>query len=82
MRKNLYSFLIIAVCVSCGFSQTIKTEKAKLTETQKLELKREKFDPARSSAQDLETAIIKAKKEKKRMSSLRTLGQREGRHAQ
>jgi thiol:disulfide interchange protein len=66
MKQFIYSVLALAICVNFGFGQTF-TKQAPLTETQKLELKREKFDPARDANQDLQTAIAKAEKENKRI---------------
>ncbi len=65
LQKHLLIFLVVTLCFNFGFAQTKQT--TKLTEIQKLELKREKFDPIRNPNQDLETAIAKAQKENKRI---------------
>mgnify|MGYP001262290471 CR=1 FL=1 len=67
MKQTFYIFLIFSIFVSFGFSQTAKKSKAKLTELQKLELKREKFDPKRDPKLDLQNALSKAQKENKRI---------------
>ena len=65
MKKIFYSVLLIAICISFVFAQSNSKQKQKLTETQKLEAKREKFDPKRDPNLDLQTAIAKAQKENK-----------------
>lgn len=67
MKHTFYSFLIISIFVCIGISQTATKPKAKLTELQKLEMKREKFDPKRDPNLDLQNAIAKAQKENKRI---------------
>jgi thiol:disulfide interchange protein len=67
MKHTFYSFLILSIFVSFGFSQTAKKSKTKLTEVQKLELKREKFDPKRDPNLDLQNSITQAQKENKRI---------------
>lgn len=67
MKKIFYSVLLIAICISFVFAQSNSKQKQKLTETQKLEAKREKFDPKRDPNLDLQTAIAKAQKENKRI---------------
>ena len=62
MKHTFYSFLILSIFVSFGFSQTAKKSKTKLTEVQKLELKREKFDPKRDPNLDLQNSIAQAQK--------------------
>jgi len=67
MKKIFYPFLLITLCFSLNFAQSNSKQKQKLTETQKLEAKREKFDPKRDPNLDLQTAIAKAQKENKRI---------------
>ncbi len=67
MRKIIYSFLILVIFTTFAFSQNKRLVKTKLTKSQKLELKREKFDPKRNPNDDLQTAIIRATAENKRI---------------
>lgn len=67
MKQTFYSFLILLIFVNFGFSQSATKSKAKLTKIQKLELKREKFDPKRDPNLDLQNAIAQAQKENKRI---------------
>src|SRR4051812_17112449 len=66
MIKNLCSFLIVMACANFAFSQAA-VKKTDLTETEKLQLKREKFDPTRDPKPDLEAAVIRARNENKRI---------------
>lgn len=66
LQKHLPIFLVITLCFNFGFSQTSAKPK-KLTETQKLLAKREKFDPTRDPNQDLQNAVAQAQKENKRI---------------
>ncbi|HRH46634.1 MAG TPA: thioredoxin family protein [Pyrinomonadaceae bacterium] len=65
--KLIYPFLLITLCFSFTFAQSNSKQKQKLTDFQKLEAKREKFDPKRDPNLDLQTAIAKAQKENKRI---------------
>ncbi len=67
MKKLIYPILTILILANPGFSQSSAEPKTKLTETQKLLAKREKFDPQRDSNQDLQTAVARAQKENKRI---------------
>lgn len=67
MKQTFYLILILLVSAAFAFSQTTKKSKTKLTEIQKLEAKREKFDPKRDPNLDLQNAILKAQKENKRI---------------
>lgn len=67
MKTIFYSLLILLSLVNIGFSQTTKKSKTKLTEIQRLELKRVKFDPKRDPNLDLQNAIAQAQKENKRI---------------
>ena len=61
--KKLSLLLAIILTVSfIGFGQTLTNNSKKPSK-----LEREKFDPTRNSAADLQAAIAKAKKEKKRI---------------
>ncbi|MBX7171086.1 MAG: thioredoxin family protein [Pyrinomonadaceae bacterium] len=67
MKNLIYSFGSVLIFTSLIFSQSNSKQKTKLTEFQKLEAKREKFDPKRDPNADLQTAIAKAQKENKRI---------------
>lgn len=67
MKQAIYLILILSISATFGFSQTAQKSKTKLTEIQKLESKREKFDPKRDPHLDLQNAIAKANKENKRI---------------
>lgn len=67
MNRTFYSILILLILVTFAFSQTAKKSKTKLTEIQKLELKRVKFDPKRDPNLDLQNAVAQAQKENKRI---------------
>lgn len=67
MKQIFYSFLILSIFVCAGFPQTsVKTDPI-LKELQKLQAKREKFDPKRDPNLDLQDAVAKAQKENKRI---------------
>ena len=66
MKKIIFTLSIIALCAFAAFAQP----GAKNTEAKPAEVKtqeREKFDPTRSAAADLQAAIAKAGKENKRI---------------
>lgn len=68
MKQIFYSFIILSVFVGIGFSQkaAIKINPA-FVEVQKLQAKREKFDPKRDPNLDLQNAVSTAQKENKRI---------------
>jgi thiol:disulfide interchange protein len=66
MKKIIFTLSTIALCAFAAFAQPA----AKNTEVKPSEVKtqeREKFDPTRSAAADLQAAIDKAQKENKRI---------------
>ena len=67
MIKNLGSILIVLACAAFAFSQPAVEKKTEVSETEKLELKREKFDPKRDPKTDLEAAVARAARENKRI---------------
>lgn len=66
MKKNTYILLMILVGSFGAFAQT-STEKKTEIKTSAATVQREKFDPTRNAAADLQTAIAKATKENKRI---------------
>ena len=69
MKKFIFIFFIFLIIISgsfAAFAQTLPPSKIAETVTLK-SLEREKFDPQRNAAEDLQAAIVKANKENKRI---------------
>lgn len=66
MKKIIYVLLIISIGGLIAFGQTPDKEKMKTAEPQPV-VEREKFDPTRDAAKDLQAAVVTAKKDGKRI---------------
>ena len=67
MKKLTFALLLALACVFTAFAQTSAKTEAPLKAAENNKLEREKFDPKRVPLEDLQAAVIAARKENKRI---------------